>query len=161
MGVRGFAPSMEVRPAPTRATLALHPKSLRQIGKLGFFGTNSGSVYEPLLWEVRFFIGNREGIEVLAKPIFVRGVSPFYGWHASCLAGAPCARLEKVAVGFGFTSVCGPGRKLRRAPFPLPSRGRGRALLSPLRSARRGRFSAGFCRLLPPRLFCRCTPLCC
>ena len=107
------------------------------------------------------YCGNGEGIEALAKPIFVRGVSPFYGWHAPCLAGAPCAWLEKVAVGFGFTSVCGPGRKLRRAPFPLPSRGRGRALLSPLRSARRGRFSTGSCRLLPPRLFCRCTPLCC
>ncbi len=26
--------------------------------------------------EVRFFIGNGEGIEVLAKPIFVRGVAP-------------------------------------------------------------------------------------
>ena len=26
-----------------------------------------------------FFAGNGEGIEALAKPIFVRGVSPFYG----------------------------------------------------------------------------------
>ena len=26
-----------------------------------------------------------KGIEALAKPIFVRGVSPFNGWHASCL----------------------------------------------------------------------------
>ena len=31
-----------------------------------------------------FYWGNGEGIEVLAKPIFVRGVSPFNGWHASC-----------------------------------------------------------------------------
>jgi len=57
----------------------LAPKSLRQIGNSRFFRTNSGGVYEPLSWEVRFFIGNGEGIEVLAKPIFVRGVSPFYG----------------------------------------------------------------------------------
>ena len=28
-----------------------------------------------------FFIGIGEGIEALAKPIFVRGVSPFYGWR--------------------------------------------------------------------------------
>ena len=26
-----------------------------------------------------FFVGNGKGIEALAKPIFVRGVSPFYG----------------------------------------------------------------------------------
>ena len=25
--------------------------------------------------------GMERGIEVLAKPIFVRGVSPFYGWR--------------------------------------------------------------------------------
>ena len=30
-----------------------------------------------------FCVGNREGIEVLAKPIFVRGVSPFNGRRAS------------------------------------------------------------------------------
>ena len=35
-----------------------------------------------------FFVGNGEGIEVLAKPIFVRGVNPFNGWHAPFLAGA-------------------------------------------------------------------------
>lgn len=38
-----------------------------------------------------FYWGIEEGIEVLAKPIFVRGVSPFYGWHAPCLAGTPRA----------------------------------------------------------------------
>ena len=53
---------------------------------------------EPLMW--RFvFCGNGEGIEALAKPIFVRAkpfygsgtAAPFNGWHAPCLAGAPCA----------------------------------------------------------------------
>ena len=58
--------------------LALHPKALRQIGNPWFFGMNSGSVYEPLMWEVRFFAGNGEGIEVLAEPIFVRA-QPFNG----------------------------------------------------------------------------------
>ncbi len=60
--------------------LALHPKSLRQIGELGVFGTNSGSVNEPLMGG-SFCVGNGVGIEVLAKSIFVRGVSPFHGWR--------------------------------------------------------------------------------
>ena len=42
--------------------------------------TNSGSIYEPLSWEVRFFIENGEGIEALAEPIFVRA-QPFNGWR--------------------------------------------------------------------------------
>ena len=120
----------------------LAPKSLRQIGYLWFFRTNSGSADEPLMggsffcgeritvefrvclirfnppfrlrpvfsskiiapnrgsWGLGertpevltnlscgrfvFYWGIEEGIEVLAKPIFVRGVSPFYGWHAPC-----------------------------------------------------------------------------
>ena len=49
----------------------------------------------------RAFVENGEGIEVLAKPIFVRAqpfngsgtAAPFNGWHAPCLAGAPCAWL--------------------------------------------------------------------
>ena len=51
---------------------------------------NSESVYEPLMWEVRFLLGIGKGIEALAKPIFVRA-QPFNGRHAPCLAGAPCA----------------------------------------------------------------------
>ena len=43
--------------------------------------------------------GIEEGIEVLAKPIFVRAqpfngsgtAAPFNGWHAPCLGGAPCS----------------------------------------------------------------------
>ena len=58
----------------------LAPKSLRQIRENGVWGTNSGSVYEPLMGD-SFLIGIGEGIEELAKPIFVRGVSPFYGWR--------------------------------------------------------------------------------
>ncbi|OLA83839.1 MAG: hypothetical protein BHW65_08415 [Verrucomicrobia bacterium CAG:312_58_20] len=60
--------------------LALHPKSLRQIGELGFFGMNSGSADEPLMGGLFFFEGNGEGIEALAKPIFVRA-HPFNGWR--------------------------------------------------------------------------------
>ena len=44
-------------------------------------------VLTNLLWEVRFFAGNGEGIEALAKPIFARGVSPFNG---SGPAARPC-----------------------------------------------------------------------
>ena len=36
-------------------------------------------VLTNLSWEIRFFAGNVEGIEALAKPIFARGASPFYG----------------------------------------------------------------------------------
>lgn len=32
-----------------------------------------------LSWEVRFFVGNGEGIEALAEAIFARGASPFNG----------------------------------------------------------------------------------
>ena len=59
------------------------------------------------MWEVRFFCrGIEEGIEALAEPIFVRGVSPFYGsgpavsFHgrrASRLAGAPHARTWRAS----------------------------------------------------------------
>ena len=81
---------MEVRLAPA---LALHPKSLRQIGNPWFSGTNARGVYEPLMWEVRFLrerggdrsIGKanlRKGHQPLQWParlVPVRGVSPFYG----------------------------------------------------------------------------------
>ena len=60
--------------------LALHPKSLRQIGEL-WFSERTPEVLTNLSWEVRFFEGNGEGIEALAKPIFVRGVGPFNGWR--------------------------------------------------------------------------------
>ena len=49
-----------------------------------------------------FFVGNGVRIEALAKPIFVRGVSPFNGSgtaapfngrYAPCLVGMPHARL--------------------------------------------------------------------
>ena len=86
MGVRGFAPSMVGGPCRPRSS----SKIITPNREPWFFGTNSGSVYEPLMWEVRFFVGNGEGIETLAKPIFVRA-QPFNGWHAPCLAGAPCA----------------------------------------------------------------------
>ena len=62
------------------AALALHPKALRQIGELGFFGMNSGSVYEPLMWEVRFFEGNGKGIEALAKPMRLPPKFPHMGF---------------------------------------------------------------------------------
>ena len=58
--------------------LAPHPKSLRQIGNL-WFSERTPEEQTNLSWEVRFFAGNGEGIEALAKPIFVRGASPFNG----------------------------------------------------------------------------------
>ena len=41
---------------------------------------NSGSTDEPLMRGSFFFAGNVEGIEALAKPIFVRA-QPFNGWR--------------------------------------------------------------------------------
>ena len=71
-------------------------------GKLWFFLTNSGSVYEPLMGG-SFCVGNEVGIEVLAKPIFVRGVSPFYGsaprtlqWLARPMPGRRTLRLTEL-----------------------------------------------------------------
>ena len=94
-----------------RAALALHPKSLRQIGEALVF-------FNELRKRVRTFhgrfvyCGNGDGIEVLAKPIFVRGVSPFNGWHAPCLAGAPCALFiqnhyaKSGSFGFSERTLC-------------------------------------------------------
>ena len=62
----------------------LAPKSLRQIGNPWFLKRTPEAYTNLSCW--RFvFCWNGEGIEALAKPIFVRGVSPFNGWHASCL----------------------------------------------------------------------------
>ncbi len=63
--------------------LALHPKSLRQIGNL-WLSERTPEVLTNLSWEVRFFVGNVEGIEALAKPIFARGA-------ALSMAGGPAA----------------------------------------------------------------------
>ena len=107
MGVRGFAPSMVGGPCrPRPASKIITPNR-----EPWFFGTDSGSVYEPLMGG-SFCVGNGEGIEVLAKPIFVRGVSPFNGWHAPCLAGAPCALFiqnhyaKSGSFGFSERTLC-------------------------------------------------------
>ena len=52
-----------------------------------------------------FFVGIEEGIEVLAKPIFVRA-QPFYGWHASCPLQWKHCRPVSMEAG-GFMPVCG------------------------------------------------------
>ena len=110
--------------------LAPHPKSLRQIGNL-WFSERTPEVLTNLSWEVRFFAGNGEGIEALAKPIFVRA-QPFNGRHAPCLAGAPCARKGRQPlqrerhrrppsprIQNGFAGLVA----LRRARARLPQRG--------------------------------------
>ena len=73
--VRGISPFNGWRPVPPSLFIQNH---CAKSGKLGFFGTNSEGVYEPLMGG-SFFVGIVEGIEVLAEPIFVRGVSPFNG----------------------------------------------------------------------------------
>ena len=101
--------------------LALHPKSLRQIGNLWFFGTNYGSADEPLMGG-SFFVRNGEGIEALAKPIFVRGVSPFNGsgtaapFNGSGTAARPrsSSKMDSLA----WLRWAGAGRACRRGGKP-------------------------------------------
>ena len=77
-----------IRHAPLAASLysLFIQNHYAKSGKVGFFETNSGSVNESLI-RGSFFVRNWEGIEVLAKPIFVRGVSPF---HGSAPRTGPC-----------------------------------------------------------------------
>ena len=106
--VRGVSPFYGWRPVPPSLFIQNH---YAKSGKLWFFLTNSGSVYEPFMGG-SFFVGNGVRIEVLAKPIFVRGVSPFNGWHAPCLAGAPCALFiqnhyaKSGSFGFSERTLC-------------------------------------------------------
>ena len=106
--VRGIAPSMAGGPcrprssskiiAPNRGALVFF-NELRKFARISLMG---GS----------FCVENGEGIEALAKPIFVRGVSPFNGWHAPCLAGAPCALFiqnhyaKSGSFGFSERTLC-------------------------------------------------------
>ena len=77
-----------IRHAPLAASLysLFIQNHYAKSGKVGFFETNSGSVNESLI-RGSFFVRNWEGIEVLAKPIFARGVSPF---HGSAPRTGPC-----------------------------------------------------------------------
>ena len=47
-----------------------------------------------------FFVGNGEGIEALAKPIFVRGASPFNG------SGTADWRVPTLGLGFEIWEIC-------------------------------------------------------
>ncbi len=105
--------------------LAPHPKSLRQIGNL-WFSERTPEVLTNLSWEVRFFEGNGEGIEALAKPIFVRGASPFYGSGTAALFNGsgtaarprPASKMDSLA----WLRCGGRGRACRRggqAPWRL------------------------------------------
>ena len=58
MGVRGVSPFNGRRPVPPSLFIQKH---CAKSGKLGFRGTNSGSAYEPLMWEVRFLLGIGRG----------------------------------------------------------------------------------------------------
>ena len=75
MGVRGVSPFNGWRPVPPSLFIQNH---YAKSGTFGFL-KRTPEVLTNLSWEVRFFVGNGEGIEALAKPIFARGTSPFYG----------------------------------------------------------------------------------
>ena len=67
----------------------------KHYAKSGTFGFSERTpeVLTNLLWEVRFFVGNGEGIEVLAEPIFVRA-QPFNG---SGTAARPRSSSKSIA----------------------------------------------------------------
>ena len=101
-GRMGRSPFNGWRPVPPSLFIQNHCAKSDTLG----FSERTPEVLTNLSWEVRFFVGNGEGIEVLAKPIFVRGVSPFYGWHAPCpLQWKQCRQLS-MGTG-GFMPVCG------------------------------------------------------
>ena len=72
-------------------------------GKLGFGGNELRKCIRTSLMGSSFCIGNGVGIEALAEPIFVRGVSPFYGWRTlrppcACLVPALCLIIARLGI---------------------------------------------------------------
>ena len=65
-------------------------KHYAKSGTLGFF-ERTPEACTNLSWKVRFLSGMERGIEVLAKPIFVRGIRPFNGSGTA----VPLRRLAK------------------------------------------------------------------
>ena len=47
-----------------------------------------------------FFVGRGEGDRSIGEANLRKGRSPFNGWHAPCLAGAPCAWSSRPAPGW-------------------------------------------------------------
>ena len=83
-----------------RTLRPLHPKSLRQIGEAGVFRNELRKRVRTSHVGGSFFVGNGEGIEALAKPIFVRGVSPFNGSGTAVLATHPKSLRQIGEAGF-------------------------------------------------------------
>ena len=62
-------------------------------------------------------MGNGEGIEALAKPIFVRGVSPFYGsGTAAPFNGSGTVRPLSLFIQNGFAGLVALGGRGARLP---------------------------------------------
>ncbi len=89
----------QIRHAPLKAFL-YSPRIQNHCAKSGSLGFFNELRKRVRTFHGRFvYCGNGEGIEVLAKPIFVRAqpfngsgtAVPFNGWHAPCLGGAPCS----------------------------------------------------------------------
>ena len=103
-----------IRHAPLAASLysLFIQNHCAKSGTFGFL-KRTPEVLTNLLWEVRFLLGNGEGIEALAKPIFVRGASPFYG---SGPAARP--RLASKMDSLAWLRWAGAGRACRRGGKP-------------------------------------------
>ena len=102
--VRGVSPFNGWRPVPPSPRIQNH---CAKSGSLGFFNELRKRVRTSHVGGSFSVWGIEEGIEALAEPIFVRGVSPFNGsgtavpfngWHAPCLAGMSHARTLRLIV---------------------------------------------------------------
>ena len=98
----------QIRHAPLKAFL-YSPRiqnHCAKSGKLGFFNELRKRVRTSHVGGSFSVWGIEEGIEALAKPIFVRAqpfngsgtAVPFNGWHAPCLAGMSHARTLRLIV---------------------------------------------------------------
>ena len=91
--------------------LALHPKSLRQIGNLWFFGTNSG-IADDLFLEVRFW-GEQEGDRSIGEANLRKELRPFYG-SGTAVRPRSLSKMDSLA----WLRCAGAWRACRRGGKP-------------------------------------------
>ena len=95
-------PSMEAAPPPA---LALHPKSLRQIGNLWFSErTNSGSTDEPLM-RGSFFCGERGGDRSIGEANLRKGAALQWLAHLAPVRGAALSMAGGPAAPFNGSGI--------------------------------------------------------
>ena len=110
--------------------LALHPKSLRQIGNLWFFKTNSGRADEPSMGG-SFFCGERGGDRSIGGANLRKGLCPFNGsgTAAPFYGSGPAARPRPASKmdSLAWLRWAGAGRACRRGGKPPAAIGKANA----------------------------------